>query len=1034
MEPQIISKYFKGSEWRKWDLHVHSPASHGFSGSWDQFETQLKNSNCHVIGINDYFSVEGYKRIKGRIEKGELDIGDKKILPVVEFRMRDVLKNKHTTHSGTNINFHIVFSDVIPVEKIETFIKSLNVDGSQIADKYTDLQYLKDTAKVYFEQDVLDKLKANPDFQDNFVVWLPYDEYGGIDAIDPNSDDWIKRNFIKKSDVLGSSDRNQIGFFLWQSPLDKDGKCKFAIEQFREWFGYPKPCIKGSDSHSYDYSIGCLQDKNSQPSQKYCWIKADPSFEGLRQIIYEPEGRVFIGETPEIEVRVRSNQTKYIKSLHLSHVAGYDESHGTWFKDEEIEFSKELVAIIGNKGSGKSAITDIIGLLGNSHNQKYGKRDGTREELFSFLNKLKFLKPGYASNYEGVLSWYDGVPSKMTLDREVDENIPERVEYLPQKYLEKICANIDDDEFRGRLNEVIFGYVKEKFGTTDFEGLITYLTGQAKENIENAKLALHEKNEEIVSIEKKLTADYKKEIEEKIKVKENEATSHSKNIPPEKKAPQKSTETDTKKSTEIAGIETKINTLVAEIHQLKSENTAAAKQLEDIKQAKDAILRQETNLKDVKVKYKVFFEKLTLNVDDIIQTVFHYEKINQLITEKTSRINKIGVLLRTEDEINALELDDQGKTEAQSKSLCVQLARFELEKKGIIDQLGKPEQEYQEYLKQKLVWEAKQKAIVGENTNPVIGTLNWLKQELSNLADVYIKSRDSLRGERREIVKDIFNKKRALISFYDSVKESIDKEIGKYRKDLGNYNITIEAGLRFNSIFYDEFFKFINQSVKGSFCGLEAGRGVIKNLCEGKVAWQDEKDVISILDDIIGHLDNDQRKEVAVDDKIRDIFKQMKQQKNPVDFYDYLFGLEYLQTKYDLKVDDKDLSELSAGERGGLLLIFYLMLDMSDIPLVIDQPEDNLDNQSVYEILVTFLKKAKKRRQIIMVTHNPNLAVVADAEQIIHVSIDKKNKNDFDFCSGSIENPEINDRVVKILEGTMPAFDNRRLKYRKRDR
>ena len=110
------------------------------------------------------------------------------------------------------------------------------------------------------------------------------------------------------------------------------------------------------------------------------------------------------------------------------------------------------------------------------------------------------------------------------------------------------------------------------------------------------------------------------------------------------------------------------------------------------------------------------------------------------------------------------------------------------------------------------------------------------------------------------------------------------------------------------------------------------------------------------------------------------------------------------------------------------------MLDMSDIPLFIDQPEDNLDNQSVYEILVTFLKKAKKRRQIIMVTHNPNLAVVADAEQIIHVSIDKKNKNDFDFCSGSIENPEINDRVVKILEGTMPAFDNRRLKYRKRDR
>jgi predicted ATPase len=111
------------------------------------------------------------------------------------------------------------------------------------------------------------------------------------------------------------------------------------------------------------------------------------------------------------------------------------------------------------------------------------------------------------------------------------------------------------------------------------------------------------------------------------------------------------------------------------------------------------------------------------------------------------------------------------------------------------------------------------------------------------------------------------------------------------------------------------------------------------------------------------------------------------------------------------------------------------MLDKRESPLVIDQPEDNLDNKSVYEILVTFLKKAKKRRQIIIATHNPNLAVVADAEQIVHVSIDKSgqgaSKNDFSVEAGAIENPEINKLVVDILEGTLPAFDNRRLKYRK---
>ncbi|MEK7193628.1 MAG: hypothetical protein AAB652_02460 [Patescibacteria group bacterium] len=102
-----MSNYPRGSEWKKWDLHVHSPASRGFSGTWDQFETQLKNGDCEVIGINDYFSVAGYKKIKEKISAGTLDIGDKKILPVVEFRMRDVLKNRQTGTSGTNINFHV---------------------------------------------------------------------------------------------------------------------------------------------------------------------------------------------------------------------------------------------------------------------------------------------------------------------------------------------------------------------------------------------------------------------------------------------------------------------------------------------------------------------------------------------------------------------------------------------------------------------------------------------------------------------------------------------------------------------------------------------------------------------------------------------------------------------------------------------------------------------------------------------------------------------------------------------------------------
>ena len=66
-----------------------------------------------------------------------------------------------------------------------------------------------------------------------------------------------------------------------------------------------------------------------------------------------------------------------------------------------------------------------------------------------------------------------------------------------------------------------------------------------------------------------------------------------------------------------------------------------------------------------------------------------------------------------------------------------------------------------------------------------------------------------------------------------------------------------------------------------------------------------------------------------------------------------------------------------------------------------------------------------------MVTHNPNLAIVADAEQIIYMNIDKENNYIISSESGGIENLAINNKIVDILEGKMKAFDNRRIKYKK---
>ena len=145
--------------------------------------------------------------------------------------------------------------------------------------------------------------------------------------------------------------------------------------------------------------------------------------------------------------------------------------------------------------------------------------------------------------------------------------------------------------------------------------------------------------------------------------------------------------------------------------------------------------------------------------------------------------------------------------------------------------------------------------------------------------------------------------------------------------------------------------------------------------------------------------------------------------------YDYLWSMDYLEPEYSLRLDGKELSHLSPGERGTLLLVFYLLVDKSSKPIIVDQPEENLDNHTVYRLLIPVIKDVKKRRQLIMVTHSPNIAVVCDAEQIIHAFIDRANGNRVVYTMGAIEAPATQPARHQRSEGTRPAFDNRGSKY-----
>ena len=156
---------------------------------------------------------------------------------------------------------------------------------------------------------------------------------------------------------------------------------------------------------------------------------------------------------------------------------------------------------------------------------------------------------------------------------------------------------------------------------------------------------------------------------------------------------------------------------------------------------------------------------------------------------------------------------------------------------------------------------------------------------------------------------------------------------------------------------------------------------------------------------------------------------------------------DYFSLDYDLIQNGDTLLKMSPGKKGIILFQLFLQLSNADTPILIDQPEDNLDNRTVYSELNNFIKDRKNKRQIIMVSHNANLVVSTDSENIIVANQeinDIKEYNEkyrFEYITGPLEKTfrknnknklydlGIREHVCEILEGGEVAFKLREAKY-----
>lgn len=968
-----------GSLWGKWDLHIHTNASDG-KGTCKEIIEEAKNKGIFCIAVTDHHTVANVDEMKALGKVNNIYV-----IPGVEFR---------TEYGKASVHIIGLFPDFYKGQPINTQFLSENVLSPLGVSRTMIIQKGKEkTGKLglsdeeYFKEGMF---QVQVDFKDAADL---IHKFGGLLTVHAgrksNSiDEEMKHDGKAKKNVSIEDSLGPVKEELFNEgyidicDITNPKDAAFYLKEFG------KPSLTTSDAHE-------LSEIGTNP----CWIKADLTFEGLRQITAEPERVSY--EVPEVLERIRKHPHKFIKGLQISRTANATMTE-KWFDNINIPLNPGLVAVIGNKGSGKSALTDIISLCADTKNQ-----------YWSFLTPSKYKMPkpyDRSKQTEASIEWFDNSHSDIkTLDMSSDLTKTERVKYIPQNFLEKLCTTEDDRQFEDELKKIIFQYLDpaKRYDQTDLDGIISYLTKENTASCLEIKNIISDVNKEIIDKEAMLSPEYKKKLQNDLAFMQ-EKLSNVQGAKP-KEVPKPAADDDpvakTKKA-EIEILQEECKKIEQTIQNARSNREKLIRIVQDIAASKERLIRLTSQIESVKEELKPLYESISVNIDDVLKIQFDEAVIDNKLNQLRDNLHNVEQKL---DPTNAGSMICQYKEAIEKLNVAK-------------EKLSAPELEYEKYLKDKQDWEKMLEDIIGDADKN--GTIKFLQAQIEYIDRSLQSDLNNLRELRNKYVTELMTKKGDVLDIYKEMFAPLVHFIDEYKEDLRGYPIEFDASFSIRN-FSERFFDFVSQQTAGSFYGKEQGAMRIKDHIESV----EEGEIMSFVN-FAGLINDDLLKDKRDGQScMRQIESQLKKGHNKQELYDYIYGMDYVVPFFQIKMNGKPLSSLSPGERGALLLLLYLFIDMDDKPLIIDQPEENLDNESVFKYLVHFIKAAKKKRQIIMVTHNPNLAVVCDADQVVQMKIDKLNGNEVSFESGAIENPTINKIIVDILEGTYPAFHNRDCKY-----
>jgi len=930
-----MSEYPRGSEWRRWDLHIHTPGTlknDQYSGGnpeekWDKFYSDIAtyigdgSDECKsivAIGITDYLSVDNYKKV----------IQDRKLPNTIELVIPNIEMRIHPIAADSPINIHFLFDPSIVDDLESRFFAKLTFSyggtnfsaskgelirlGKAINSTFSnEAAYIKGVEQFVPSFDSIKKVfETDSDLRNKTIVTVSNSTNDGVSGAVNHSDYFdtvsgtsqltaTRQSIYHFADAILSAKPSDIKYFLGKGSTDN-------VEAVINKCGSLKPCIIGCDAH-----------KNAdifEPSaNRYCWIKADPTFNGLQQMLYEPYERVRIQQLKPDE-----KQNYYV----IEQVLIEDPN----FSPNPIIFNDKLTCIIGGKSTGKSLLLHNLALTIDK-SQAVQKCEKAHTNVKS-IPKIK-------------VKWRDGFESTLY---EKPEN-KRKIIYIPQTYLNRLSdENEETTEIDTIIEDIILLNAEAYKAHADRANWISQYKPNLDKDIYNL-LVLHQKVISKENKKKELGTDkgIRQEIS-KLKIQKEKLSKEASLSEDEVKKYDEAVSNIRIISNQLESLKSDIGFIesvdaVLEAKEFSFELTADTDKLfvaeveNALKRATQEWLPEKVKLLDILAKKMLELQRLKENHEKI--EAFLHDKI-----ESNTAIIALSKGIQAEEN----KLEEYTALDKQYKSL----------KEDFDDSLTKVAQSCCLYKQQHEVY-AKS---INENSSLSTNDLDF---------SVTIPF-------RRE-------------AFCDKIKQMADQRLLKTNFDLDNLT---------SDLYTSEKIKELVQSILTKQLPLKKG-------------YTEETALRDILSD-------------------------------------------WYNTVYTVKMDGDTIQDMSPGKKALVLLKLLISLAECKCPILIDQPEDDLDNRSIFDDLISFIKQKKIERQIIVVTHNANIVLGGDAEEIIVANQDGNNAKNkqykFEYRSGSIENNSsiynktgdievgilssqgIQQHICEILEGGEKAFDLRKNKYR----